>query len=234
MADMGSAAFAQMKDGGKVLNSGAKVDFVDCVTDKILEIADPGKANEWEIRVFDDESRNAFALPGRKIGVYTGMLEIADDQSQLAAVHGATRLRTCSRNTAMNESRQLMPQAPACRLPESHFPKMKPSAGRLLALLGLGAQVGILLPFSRAQESEADLLGLRLMVEAGFDPDGSVSLWQGNGERGRRRPRPNSCPRTPTHGRGSASFRTRSPMCSRCFRAALNSGQQARCGSPAR
>ena len=121
-----------------------------------------------------------FAVPGRKIGVYAGLLDVAENASQLAAVmghevghvlarHGNERI---SQNTAF----QLSQAAVAATLANSD---MSTGTGLLImAGFGLGAQVGVLLPFSRTHESEADTIGLELMARAGFDPRESVRLWE--------------------------------------------------------
>jgi predicted Zn-dependent protease len=139
----------------------------------------PGEsAANWEVRVFASDDLNAFALPGRKIGVYTGLLKAAQNQNQLATVighevahvlakHGNERMST---NFAAETGLQLV--SVLAGDPGSA------QSQTVMALLGLGTQVGVLLPFSRAQEEEADILGLDLMAEAGFDPSASVELWQ--------------------------------------------------------
>ncbi len=128
--------------------------------------------------MFDDEQVNAFALPGGKIGVYTGLLNVAQNQHQLATVighevahviadHGNERM---SQSTLINMGSQAVGQVLAAN--------EVPQTGAIMAAIGLGAQVGVQLPFSRTHESEADLLGLELMAKSGFDPRQSVNLWQ--------------------------------------------------------
>jgi predicted Zn-dependent protease len=133
---------------------------------------------KWELVVFDDPQVNAFALPGGKIGVYTGLINLAENQHQLAAVigheighviaeHGNERMSSSALiGAGMEVTNQLL---------ESN---QIASSGLIMAGLGLGVQVGVQLPFSRTHESEADLIGLELMAKAGFNPQQSVNLWQ--------------------------------------------------------
>jgi predicted Zn-dependent protease len=123
---------------------------------------------------------NAFALPGRKIGVYRGMLAVAENSSQLAAVIGHEVGHVLARH-----GNERVSQATAAQLSQTAVAAtvasadMSSATGQLImAGVGLGAQYGVLLPYSRAHESEADLIGLQLMAKAGFDPRESVTLWQ--------------------------------------------------------
>jgi len=179
---MGIQSFAQMKEDTPASKSGETNGYVNCVAQKVIAQV-PAKygISNWEVVVFDSEQVNAFALPGGKVGVYTGLLEVAENQHQLAAVighelahvlaeHGNERVSTAfATQTAMAAAYQL-----------SGDVKHKQE---IFALLGVGAQVGISLPFGRIQESEADAMGLDLMAKAGFDPKESVTLWQNMGKK---------------------------------------------------
>ncbi|MCK5889018.1 MAG: M48 family metallopeptidase [Methylococcales bacterium] len=170
---MGLQAFDELKQK-KPLSPNAKyTQFVNCIAEAITH--ESGGA--WEVQVFEDESLNAFALPGNKIGVHTGLIELVDNEHQLAAVighevghvlarHGNERM---SQKSAVNTGVSLVTAVSA---PTSALGQLAVGA------LGLGAQYGILLPFSRTHESEADIIGMDLMAKAGFDPRQSVNLWQ--------------------------------------------------------
>jgi predicted Zn-dependent protease len=127
--------------------------------------------------VFEDDTANAFALPGGKIGVHTGLLEVAKTQDQLAAVLGHEVSHVLAGHSNERVSAEFAAQAGMAAL-QAVADASNPMHGRALALLGTGAQVGILLPYSRAHESEADLMGLDLMARAGFDPRQSIALWR--------------------------------------------------------
>ena len=173
MQDMGAAAFNDIKAetpaAGAFLNR-----YVECVANPIVGVL-PGRGSQgWEVRVFDRDEPNAFALPGRKIGVYKGLLDVTETQDQLAAVIGHEIGHVLARHGNERMSGQFMVQtgmAAAAALTRS---RESPERRRLMAVLGLGAQVGILLPYSRSHETEADRMGLELMARAGFDPRASV------------------------------------------------------------
>ena len=177
MAEMGVAAYSEMKKNTPVTTNMAADRYVKCVANAIIDVL-PEKSS-WEINVFEDKQINAFALPGGKIGVYTGLLGVAQSPSQLATVvghevahvladHGNARV---SANYAVQAGVTLGMIIGAATIED-------PKKRELLALLGVGAQVGVLLPYGRAQESEADIIGLELMAKAGFEPRESVQLWR--------------------------------------------------------
>jgi predicted Zn-dependent protease len=130
---------------------------------------------------------NAFALPGRKIGVYQGLLAVADNQHQLATVIAHEIGHVLARHSNERISTQFAANA-GLELVSAMAGEPTATKQTLFGLLGLGTQVGILLPFNRNQESEADLIGLQLMSEAGFDPRQSVTLWQNMIEQGSESP----------------------------------------------
>jgi predicted Zn-dependent protease len=132
----------------------------------------------WEVVVFRDDSANAFALPGGKIGVHTGLLKVAQNQDQLAAVIGHEIAHVLAEHGKERVSEQLVAQGGMSLLSAVIGNPEDPRHGLLMGALGLGAQFGVLLPHSRAQESEADIVGLDYMAKAGFDPRQSVNLWQ--------------------------------------------------------
>jgi predicted Zn-dependent protease len=184
MDKMGVEAFEQLKSQGKVSTESSSNAYVTCVANAITGALDPkdvpGGSGPWEVRVFQDDTANAFALPGRKIGVHTGLLKVAKNQDQLATVLGHEVGHVLARHGAERVSDQMATELAASGVgavlgavgdPNS------PSHGLAMAALGVGAQ-GMVLKFSRTQESEADLLGLDVMAKAGFDPRESVPLWQ--------------------------------------------------------
>jgi len=177
MREMGVAAFKEMQSQTPPVTDAVVNRYVRCVADYIVRAVPGENPANWEVRVFDDQQVNAFALPGGKIGVYKGLLEVAENQHQLATVighevahvlakHSNERVST---NYAVGAGMQVVQIASGAE---------SAAQRELFGLLGLGVQVGVLMPFSRRQEAEADLLGLDLMADAGFDPRDSVKLWQ--------------------------------------------------------
>ncbi len=179
LAQMGDQAFSGMKEELKISNKPVQNSYVECVARSITaQVPATVFSGQWEVVVFDDEQVNAFALPGGKIGVYTGLLEVAKNQHQLAAVighevghviaeHGNERM---SQSTLINLGTQAVGQVLAAN--------EVAQSGPIMAAIGLGMQVGVQLPFSRTHESEADVIGLELMAKSGFNPRQSVDLWQ--------------------------------------------------------
>jgi predicted Zn-dependent protease len=173
MNQMGIQAFEQMKKETPIEHDPGWNQYVQCVAKPITVTAgDKMKVKNWEIVVFKDKTANAFALPGGKIGVHTGILPVAKTDAQLAAILGHEVGHVIARHSAERVSEQAVAQGGLAAA------GVVTNNGPLMAALGLGAQVGVLLPHSRTQESEADLIGLDLMSRAGFDPRQSVDLWK--------------------------------------------------------
>jgi predicted Zn-dependent protease len=177
MASLGVQAFDQMKAQTPVEQDLKTRAYVLCVTDPIVR-ALKGKTSveKWEVVVFKEESANAFALPGGKIGVHTGLLKVAQTDAQLAAVIGHEVGHVIAKHGNERVSEGVLAQAGM--VAASVISKDNPNSNLIMAALGLGAQVGIMLPHGRTQESEADEIGLNLMADAGFDPRQSVELWK--------------------------------------------------------
>lgn len=172
MDQMGLQAFTSIKDEKPVSKSAGNNRFVQCVANAITREV----GGSWEVVVFEDDSANAFALPGGKIGVNTGLLKVAANQHQLATVigHEVAHVQAKHSNERVSQKfavEQGLGLINAVANPTSGTGKT------VMGLLGVGAQYGVLLPYSRIQESEADLLGLDLMAKAGFDPRESTRLW---------------------------------------------------------
>ncbi|HAG92265.1 MAG TPA: peptidase, partial [Bdellovibrionales bacterium] len=149
---------------------------VKCVTTALLK-AMGENPSEWEIKVFKDPTPNAFALPGKNVGVHTGMMSLVANQDQLAAVIGHEIGHVLAHHGNERVSQGMLTQA-GLQVADAVLGKNSKNDKYLMAALGMGAQVGILLPFSRKQETEADRLGLEYMAKAGFDPRQAPELWK--------------------------------------------------------
>lgn len=174
---MGVEAYSELKKSTPVDKSMRVNAYVRCIVDPLIRTldGDAGNPSRWEVTVFENNDANAFALPGGKIGVYTGLLRVATSDAQLAAVLGHEIGHVLARHGAERLSQQVGTQAGLAAL--GALTENNPNRDMILGLLGVGVQVGVLLPFSRTQESEADLIGLDLMAKAGFNPEASVQLW---------------------------------------------------------
>jgi predicted Zn-dependent protease len=184
---MGSQAFQQIRQEQKVSNDRNAQRYVQCVTNAITGQLQADAAG-WEVVVFEDDSANAFALPGKKIGVHTGLLALAENQDQLASVVAHEIGHVLSRHGAERVSQQFA-AGTAMQMIDAYVGQNSPESSKLaMALLGLGTQVGVLLPYNRLQESEADIIGLDLMARAGFDPRQAIDLWENMSSQGASRP----------------------------------------------
>lgn len=176
---MGISTFEELKAKTPVSKSKKANQYVQCVANQVLAVT-PAKyqQNPWEVVVFDSDQVNAFALPGGKIGVYTGLLLVAENQHQLAAVIGHEIAHVMAGHSNERLSSNQAVQATLGVADVALSAVNTRYKAELSSAFGLGAQVGIILPFSRVHESEADLIGLELMAKAGFKPEESVKLWQ--------------------------------------------------------
>ena len=196
MNSMGSQAFADLKQKTPIERDAAVNAYVQCVAKPLIAHANAG--SNWEIVVFKDESANAFALPGGKVGVHTGMLKIATSQAQLAAVIGHEIGHVIAQHGNERVSETTVAQLGLAGIGLAMKEKNQ-NYDLIMGALGLGAQFGILLPHSRTQESEADVIGLELMAKAGFDPSHSVALWQNMAKASEGQP-PEFMSTHPSHG----------------------------------
>ncbi|GEA59472.1 M48 family metallopeptidase [Vibrio comitans] len=177
MSDLGSQSFEEMKTELTISQDTKTNAYVQCVTNAILEyVPIQGSFTQWEVVIFDSEQVNAFALPGGKIGVYTGLLNVAVNQDQLATVigHEIAHVLADHSNERMSQAQLANTGMQLSNIALAN----QDYRNEIMALMGVGVQYGVLLPYGRTQESEADIVGLELMAKAGFDPYQSVDLWK--------------------------------------------------------
>lgn len=185
---MGQQSFDELKRKIPIENDLRTNTYVRCIADAITAIAQQKTDRKsWEVIVFKDASANAFALPGGKIGVHTGILKIASTPNQLAAVLGHEVAHVIAQHGAERVSQALATQG-GLIVADVLLDQKNKNRSLVLAAIGLGAQFGVLLPFSRKHESEADEIGLQLMAQAGFAPTESITLWQNMSKAGGARP----------------------------------------------
>ncbi len=157
--------------------------WVKGVTDRVIWASGLGNRYRWEYMIINaPKTVNAAAIAGGRIMVYTGILPVARDDAGLATIIGHEVGHVMAHHTAERISQHMAAESVGTALGAAGV------SDPWMAVLGLGAQVGILLPYSRAQESEADHIGLLLMAKAGFDPRQSVGLWQRMAQSGGGRP----------------------------------------------
>lgn len=164
---------AKVKDVGKKIAASAEVFMKENGMQK--EIAN----YRWEFNLINDpKSVNAFCMPGGKIVVYTGILPVARDANGLATVMSHEVAHALANHGGERMSQELIVQAGGMGF--SQLVKSKPEKAKqiMLQVYGVGTQLGVLLPYSRAHESEADRIGLILMARAGYNPQTAVSFWE--------------------------------------------------------
>lgn len=180
LTQMGEQAFAQAKAQKPQSRDSRQTAYVGCVVNAVVrELPAEWQRLRWEFALFEDPGINAWALPGGKVGVFTGIFKAARNQDQLAGVIAHEIGHVVSRHHNERITRQQGASTGLQILSAIIGARYGQGAANTAGQVGaLGAQGLILLPNSRTQESEADVVGQRLMAQAGFDPRGAVSLWQ--------------------------------------------------------
>ncbi|MGE5352678.1 MAG: M48 family metallopeptidase [Syntrophothermus sp.] len=141
-------------------------------------LSDQLKGYQWEFNLVDSKEVNAWCMPGGKVVVYTGILPLTQDESGLAVVLGHEISHAVAKHGDERMSQGLLTQLGGVALQVALQSKPQATQQLFLAAFGVGAQVGVLLPFSRTQESEADHLGLIFMSMAGYDPNTAIPFWE--------------------------------------------------------
>ena len=189
MNQMGAAQYSEVLQDPKVVisNNPKEIEPVKRVATRIIEAArrskygDVAKAFDWEVTVIkDDNTKNAWALPGGKIAVYTGIFPMAKNEAGLAAIMGHEVVHALAEHGGERMSQGLVAQfgmtaAAIVLSTQSLNPALNDLA---MQAMGLGVQTGVLLPFSRKHESEADYIGVLLAGDAGYDPREAIHIWE--------------------------------------------------------
>ncbi|MDP3542444.1 MAG: M48 family metallopeptidase [Elusimicrobiota bacterium] len=176
-ASLGVSAYKEELSKAKLSTEAEAVAMVRRVGERIAAAADKPDF-KWEFNLIDDpKTVNAWCLPGGKVAVYSGILPITRDETGLAVVMGHEIAHAVARHGSERMSQGLLAQLGGVALGAAMA--TKPEATQQLAqqAYGAGAAVGVLLPFSRAHESEADRIGLILMAKAGYEPGAAVGFW---------------------------------------------------------
>lgn len=196
LSNMAAASWAEMKQKTPTSNDPRYTNRLSNIGGRISRGA--GRGNQkWDYAVFDTDAKNAFVLPGNRVGFYKGMMDFTDNDDQIAGIMGHEVGHVAGKHAQERMSLQMGTQvavAGGAILGSSQLSKKcrnmtgaqrnscMQNANRnsqmLIQALGLGAQIGLVLPYSRRHESESDLLGVNYMNRAGYDPYQAVKLWE--------------------------------------------------------
>ena len=176
---LGMQAYRQVLSESRTITSGEAFDMVNRCAQKLeAAVGEKGKNFQWAVSVVQSDQVNAFCLPGGKIVVYTGIIPVAKSEAGLAVVMGHeiahATLRHGSERVLQQQTTNTFLQGVNFSMGDMDYNQRR----QLMGLIGAGAQVGYILPFSRDHESEADSTGLRYMARAGYDPREAVTFWQ--------------------------------------------------------
>lgn len=188
MLSMSFSQYDQFLKQNKLSTNQAQTTLVKRVGKKIASsvesflrqkgMEDEIKNYQWEFNLVESDEVNAWCMPGGKVVVYTGILPVTKDENGLAVVMGHEIAHAVAEHGNERMSQGLITQLGGMALSEAVKNESALTQQLWMTAFGLGAQIGVLLPFSRTQESEADHLGLIFMSMAGYDPHGAVTFWE--------------------------------------------------------
>ncbi|MSP28437.1 MAG: M48 family peptidase [Methylococcales bacterium] len=222
---MGLQSFATLKQQKPISQNPQYNQLVSCVASAITQEVGGG----WEVVVFEGSSPNAFALPSNKIGVYTGMITLAaGNQDQLAAVIGHEVGHVLAKHSNERASQELAVNQGLGMVQTMSNPQTA-MGQTAMGLLGIGVEYGVLKPYSRTHESEADIIGMDLMAKAGFDPSQSITLWQKMDQASQGQPPIEFTSTHPSHATRIQQLQQHLPQAMALFQQAQAMGKQPRC-----
>lgn len=174
---LGHQAFSEVLKQERVSNNPTYTARVKRVGRRIANAAQKPDYN-WEFVALESKQINAFCLPGGKVAVFTGLLKITPTDDMLATVIAHEVAHALARHAGERLSQDMLVQVAGAGLSAGLGGQSEPVRQGVMAAFGLGSQVGVLLPYSRKQEEEADHIGLILMAKAGYDPRASLEFWR--------------------------------------------------------
>lgn len=230
MSKLGAQSFEEMKKSQKIVKNKRINNYVACISNAITaQVSGEYGQTNWEVVVFDSDQINAFALPGGHIGVYTGLMKVADSADQLAAVIGHEVGHVLANHSNERLSRSQLTSM-GLQVASQGFDLAGVENKQLwMQGLGLGAQYGVAMPFGRKQESESDEIGLELMAKAGFEPKASVTLWQAMGKASDGKQQWEFLSTHPSHERRISDLNANMTGATQLFEQAKGAGQKPNC-----
>jgi predicted Zn-dependent protease len=197
---LGLQAYQEVLSSSQVIESGREAEVVHRVAERIANATgNSAKDFNWQASLVNSPQVNAFCLPGGKMVVYTGILPVAQNEAGLATVLGHEVAHATARHGAQRVFQNSLVQTAligaAYSLSDMDYQKRQ----TIMGLLGAGAQYGVILPFGRDHETEADQMGLLYMARAGYDPRESIAFWERMSQSGGAQP-PEFLSTHPSHG----------------------------------
>ena len=176
---LGLQSYREVLAQSDVVTSGPERDLVERVARRLAQaVGSAGEGFNWQVSLIRSPQVNAFCLPGGKIAVYTGILPVARDEAGLAAVMGHEMAHAIARHGSQRLLRTSLAQTIMTGAQFSFSDMDWNQRQMIMAALGAGAQYGVLLPFSRHHETEADEMGVIYMARAGYDPEAAIAFWE--------------------------------------------------------
>ena len=180
LASMAAAQFGQLKQDTPISTDPTYNAMARRVGERIAYVAAPDMPNaQWEFVVFDDDEQiNAFAMPGGKVAVYTGIFKVVKSDADLAVVMGHEVAHVVAGHGNERISQQVLAAGGALALQMGTRDLDSSDRQLIMAAYGAGATIGVMLPYSRYHESEADEIGLIYAAKAGYDPRAALGFWE--------------------------------------------------------
>ena len=172
---LGKQSYEQILKKEKESEDANLTQIVSRVGQRIVAVSDMPKL-DWEFKLIESDTKNAFALPGGKVAIYTGLLSVAKNEAGLATIMSHEIAHVIARHGAQRMTQQILLQG--AMLGAGLSMKNNTQRNIILSALGVGVLYGFTLPFSRSHESEADQIGLLYMARAGYDPNEALQYWQ--------------------------------------------------------
>ena len=188
MNSMGFQSYSEFLTNSKLSKDFRKTQMVKRVGSRIQKageqycaqnnLSDSLQGYQWEINLIEDDQINAWAMPGGKMVVYTGLLKVTQSEAGLATVIGHEIAHIFAKHGAERMTQGLIVEMGGVALSKALSNSPAQTKNLFMKSYGVGTQVGVLLPYSRVHETEADHLGLIFMAMAGYNPNEAVNFWQ--------------------------------------------------------